>query len=619
MDAHELKLWRHQHPNYTYWCGYELGGCGWKLVDKLYRDRVCHFAHAEGGPVCARTATGETSADHLFVKRGLRRLLDRHDLRGTVETRSQRSGAPGMVDVYLPTVRRRIRFQLSPLDYRSWRAANAALTEDVDDVDWLFGTEGPLTRELLARNGFGLRFRLETVGGERHVHIGAQTRQGSIHWTPLDECELRPDGLWTPATEEFREIRASARRGQPGGFTLQGGVTFIPDLDAPVPDGSPFSGGDRRFLMADVKPSAGPIVRAVLSLPADAEVSRDHAYRASDSARLLVHENGGWALRLNGYIRLNATEAARSGLLGVLPEPTEVAASNSVVRDRAVAAIKPADKQQRAAADQPRQLKSPLKLTQSEAVVRAREILLSAAAAGRTLSWSNVASQLGARYSSMREQDRTAFLVEVDTPLWESKPVLSAILRDSDALLSCLPAVLDGLGVAGAAAVPAEAPVLRQWAEREQERAFALYGKPPRVMPPRLDLRPARTAARLTVREKKVVDALTKRIRQGTVKDPSANRRRPVGSPEERRRVREAITRVERKMVPLSKALPEVKSAREILTRARLWLKYSTPGAELPSIPTVLEQRALGASSASMLAALKSAQSRLEGAKTRDR
>lgn len=31
-----------------YWCGYELGGCGGKLMDRLYHDRICHFAHVVG-------------------------------------------------------------------------------------------------------------------------------------------------------------------------------------------------------------------------------------------------------------------------------------------------------------------------------------------------------------------------------------------------------------------------------------------------------------------------------------------------------------------------------------------------------------------------------------------
>jgi hypothetical protein len=81
--------------------------------------------------------------------------------------------------------------------------------------------------------------------------------------------------------------------------------------------------------------------------------------------------------------------------------------------------------------------------------------MLGAAAQGRALRWSTVASQIGALYLPMPERDRIAFLVEVYTPLWDSKPVLSALLREEDGPLPCLPAVLGQLGVVGAAGVSA--------------------------------------------------------------------------------------------------------------------------------------------------------------------
>lgn len=57
-------------------------------VDRLHHDKVCHFAHVAGGPVYGRAATGESSANHLFIERGLGRLVDRQGQRGEVRTRS---------------------------------------------------------------------------------------------------------------------------------------------------------------------------------------------------------------------------------------------------------------------------------------------------------------------------------------------------------------------------------------------------------------------------------------------------------------------------------------------------------------------------------------------------
>ncbi|MGW3314383.1 hypothetical protein [Streptomyces fungicidicus] len=462
MDAAELDAWRRRHPHYTYWCGYELGGCGGKLMDRLYHDKVCHFAHVSGGPTCGRAATGESSADHLFIKRGLRNLLGKHGQRGTVATRDLGSGPGDAVDLHLPAARRRLRFQLSRLYYRGWRAANLALADDVDEVDWLFGTDGPLTEELLARKGYSLRFRLETVGGERRVHIGTRTHdEPSVHWHPLEDCRITQGGLLTPSTET---VRVSGRCPKPFAFPIDGPVLFALAPEAPVPDDSSFAGEGRRLVAADVKPSGSPIVRAILSLPNDTELPpAKHVYRATDHARLLVREGvGGWVVSLNRFVRLNAHEAARTGLAQALPEPPDTMPTPA-----------------------PR-AKQSVTLTRNRAVVRVRELLTNAAPRGRTMRWSALAAQLGAPLVDMPQNERAAFLVEVDSPLQDNKPVVSILLREDDGgLLRCLPAVLDKLGVKGTGGMSADSSALRAWAERERERTMALCVTPSRETSPR--------------------------------------------------------------------------------------------------------------------------------------
>lgn len=609
MAASELDIWRRRHPNYTYWCGYELGGCGGKLMDRLYHDKVCHFAHVAGGPTCGRAATGESSADHLFIKRGLRNLLSKYGQRGDARTHDLGSGPGGAVDLHLPASRRKLRFQLAPLDYQSWRHAGATLGEDIDDVDWLFGTEGPLTKEVLARNGYSLRFRLETDGGERRVHIGAQARNEPTDWTPLDECELRSDGLWTPAVEK---IRTSPPRPQPTGFPLAGGLVFAFDHEAPVPDGSPFSTDGRRLVMADVKPIGSPVIRTVLSLPADTELpSARHVFRAPDHSRLLVREDGGWAIFIDRYLRLNAMDAARTGLGRISPEPPQVPPPAPVPQGMSAVA-KPLKEQASEAVDQPR--RSPL--SWSKAVVQARELLTASAAQGGTLRWSALASQLGNPYWARSESFRTGFLAEVDSPLRESEPVLSVLLGDEGGHLPYLPAVLERIGVDGAAGVPADSPALRRWTERERERAFAVHAKPPRVMPRRLELRQVNDAPTPAKKPRRVAVVSSGSLQQGGF-DESTIVQAPDSTAEERRKISDAIDRVQREMASLGIGVPTSKRAHRTVDRARLWLKLATLGCAIPSNPSKRQRQTFGASASDLLAELNLAVRELTAAKAK--
>ncbi|MFF4960976.1 hypothetical protein ACFY2Z_28720 [Streptomyces sp. NPDC001222] len=600
MGAAELEVWRRRHPNYTYWCGYELGGCGGRLMDRLYRDKVCHFAHVAGGPTCGRVATGESSADHLFIKRGLRNLLSKYGQRGDVRTHDLGSGPGGAVDLQLAGTRRRLRFQLAPLDYQGWRHASATLGEDIDDVDWLFGTEGPLTKEILARNGYSLRFRLETDGGERRVHIGAQARNEPTDWTPLDECELRSDGLWTPTVEK---IRISPPRPQPAGFPLAGGLVFAFDHKAPVPDDLPFSTDGRRLVMADVKPIGSPIIRAVLSLPADTRLPpARHVFRAPDHSRLLVREDGGWAIRIDRYLQLNAMDAAQTGLGRILPEPQK-APPPAAVPQAGSAVTKSVKAKASGAVDRPQESNEPEALPWGKAVVRAREILTTSAAQRRTLRWSALASQLGNPYWARSESFRIGFLAEVDSPLREGKPVLSALLGDEGGALPCLPAVLEKLGMDGTAGISAGSSTVRRWTERERERAFAAHERPPSVMARRTEPCQVDDTSTPTRKPKRVPVVSSGRARQGGRNEPTRVQA-PNSTAEQRRKVREAIDRVQRKMFVLGSAFPASKQAHQTVRRARVWLELATPGGAVPTNPSKLQRHALRTNAPDLLAEL---------------
>ncbi|MEU5970834.1 hypothetical protein [Streptomyces globisporus] len=377
MDADELDRWRKANPSRSYWCGLQLGGCGGELSDRRYTTKVCHFAHHPSAPVCHRKDNGESSADHLFIKRGLRDLLGKQGQRGTVETRDLGSGPGDAVDLHLPAARRKLRFQLSRLDYQSWRAANLALGDDLDEVDWLFGTDGPLTEELLARNGYSLRFRLETVGGERRIHIGSRTDdEPAVRWVSLEDCRITQAGLLTSRTES---VRASGRRPEPFAFPIEGGAVFALTPEASVPGDSPFAAEGRRLAVADVRPFGSPVVRAVLSLPDDAETPlAQYVYRTVGPARLLVRDGAdGWAVHLDGFVRLDANQAARTGLARELPEQPETKPVPAVRTTRHDSQRPPAPVMAppAAAAGRPGQVRKGVTLTRDQAVVRVRELL----------------------------------------------------------------------------------------------------------------------------------------------------------------------------------------------------------------------------------------------------
>ncbi|MFE5600705.1 hypothetical protein ACFQ8O_16160 [Streptomyces coelicoflavus] len=615
MEASELEAWRRRHPKYTYWCGYELGGCGGKLTDRLYRDKVCHFAHVSGGPTCGRAATGESSADHLFIKRGLRRLLDRHGQRGEVRTRDLGSGPGGAVDLHLPAARGRLRFQLSPLDYRRWRTANLDLGGDVDEVDWFFGADGPLTEEILARNGYTLRFRMETRGGERRVYIGTQTHDGpSVRWDPLEDCRIEQAGLLTPSAGA---TLPPARRTEPFMLPLAGPLVFALDEGAAVPDASPFASEGRRLAMADVRPVGSPIVRAVLSLRDDtAPPSAAHVYRAVDRASMLVREGvDGWAVRLDRFVRLDAHEAARTGLAGVLPAPPEkkpVPAPGTRQPDRPAPGAPPhavpsaAVRKQRPKADA-------VALTRDQAVVRVREILTDAAAEGRTLRWPDLRAQLGKPLQGMSERELVDFLVEVDSPLWDSKAVLSVLLLgDNGGLLSSLPAVLHQLGIGGVQGLSTDSPPLHAWVKQERERGIALYGTSPRLVPRRRPVTaPTRT---LTAQQWRDVGASLRGVQQHKTKQERTTARHATAG--EIRQVRALYDRVERKMSDLGGAYRRTKRTKRLMRLARAWLVLTAPGSELPANRSPEHGQALRTSAAELLAELNAVAAELQAVKT---
>ncbi|MFE0384527.1 hypothetical protein ACFW1F_10640 [Streptomyces bungoensis] len=205
-DADELTRWRRRHPAYTYWCGTQLGGCGNELSDRLYRDKVCHFAHRPHTS-CHRTATGAASADHLFIKDDLAAWAGRNRLKGRATSRDLGSGPGDAVDFRVGAARQHVRFQFSRLTHAEWHRDRQRLSGETATLDWVFGpgaAQPETMEELYDEYGYLLRFRFETHGAVRRIRLRAEDPRRSTDWVPLDACAMTPEGLRVPGAQPRR-------------------------------------------------------------------------------------------------------------------------------------------------------------------------------------------------------------------------------------------------------------------------------------------------------------------------------------------------------------------------------------------------------------------------------
>ncbi|WP_329212653.1 competence protein CoiA family protein [Streptomyces sp. NBC_00683] len=220
-DADELEFWRRRHPRNTYWCGSQLGGCGSELSDRLYRDKVCHFAHRPNTS-CHRTATGASSADHLFIKEDLAGWAGRQKLKGRASLRNLGTGPGDAVDFRVSGGRQHLRFQFSRLSHQEWTGTCSQLAREAASLDWIFGPGSAHHETMEAmydQYGFLLRFRFETLGAARCIRIRAEEPRSSTDWVRLDACAMTPEGLNVPGAVRRRTRARPRPSAAPGGAT----------------------------------------------------------------------------------------------------------------------------------------------------------------------------------------------------------------------------------------------------------------------------------------------------------------------------------------------------------------------------------------------------------------
>ncbi|MEU9875218.1 competence protein CoiA family protein [Streptomyces phaeochromogenes] len=498
-EPYNLDQFRRHFQRKRFWCGTLLGGCGGELMTKRYETKVCHFAHypdhAGTAPVCDRIANGADSADHLFIKRDVIAWLQAQGLRVRVELRNLGTGPGDAVDFWLPSTHQLLRFQLCLQDYRTWYRAERELSTSSEQMDWLFGAEGPISANMVERQGYALRVKCETHGSDRRVLIGVERAGRPVTWSPLDDCRLTSDGLITPVLEELLRDGSVTQRGKgawlrPATFPLRADqIVFAVDAKAPAPKHSPLAAEGRYIITADVKPAGSRIIRAHVSLPGAVPMpTEQYVYRLHGVARLLLtdpdpQDGAQWAVRADGVIQLSGIEAERTGLWrpGVaLPKPVRTTSAAPVPAQRPAAetTVAPSGRANSA------QSASTVPASDPETVARVRKALEDFARRRTPTTWSTLGTVAKLNLVRLSPTERRDLLIAVDRPATPDKPVLSALVRDSGGRpLPDMTTIIRKLGLQP----PADDAALKLWCDREKDRAYHAHGTSSiRMIPARL-------------------------------------------------------------------------------------------------------------------------------------
>ncbi|WP_153812234.1 hypothetical protein [Streptomyces sp. SUK 48] len=471
-EPHNLDEFRRQFGKDDFWCGTLLGGCGERLMTKRYETKVCHFSHfpdRDGSrAACHRTANGVDSADHLFVKAHVTQWLAGQGHAAQAELCSLGHGPGDAVDFVLRATNQRLRFELRPSDYRSWRGTADSLAAKEGHIEWVFGLESAITRDMTARYGYALRVRCETDGNSRRVLIGTVTENRPVAWSPLEQCRMNGDGLITPDLDELRNrglIREGAARHDAvaGSLPLRGAeIVFAIDGEARPDTDSPLVEGGRYLISGFIKPAGHRILKAQLSLPHDTpHPTEQYVYRLAGAVRLLVTEadrpgeNTRWAVRADSLIQLKGLDAERTGLW-----------RPPVALDEPLPAPMPATRPAPAPT-------IPVQSQSSRTATLLRRALEDVAREGATTTWKQLAERVGLDLAHLPDPKRRDLLVEVDKPRDRNRSLLCVLVRaPSGRPLSYLATVLRLLQVPA----PASESALYRWSDEQIRAAHTAYG-----------------------------------------------------------------------------------------------------------------------------------------------
>lgn len=524
-----------------FYCGILLGGCGKKLTAKRYLDKKCHFAHRP--PVhCRRTATGEDSADHLYIGQAVQRWLRRQGHRSIeVSYPDLGSGPGGAAEIRFGPGARLIRVQLARLPLHEWRAARERLTDRHTLVHWAYGPDSGLAHNEVEAMGHAVRFSCRTVAEHRVVYVGVQGSDHQVEWSELDECHLTDQGIVPPG---LAEEPADEGTGDTVMFPLApGSIAFTTAADVPPAADGPA----RRLYTADAQAVGSAPVRARISLPGHCAAPLPHTlYLIEGPARLIPstdagHAGADWLVRAEGVSPLPRRTDARWPSLNPESAPTTEAPSEPSL---ATPSGPPMDS--------------------ASMVAHFRSKLRTAARSRGLVNWETLVRDTGTTPSRITPEERVRLLVTMDYPRTTGKPVLSSLVKLAHEPVGPAPFfkdVLTGIGWEPGLS-PADAEAI--W-KSERETAYALAASQPVTAdsPARI----LRVPAHLTEAERALVAAFRERLEivargQWTVKWKTLLKRQGVQpssvSAEDRVRLLAAVDRPYGRDRPLLSALVEV-------------------------------------------------------------
>ncbi|GAA4937026.1 hypothetical protein GCM10023224_17500 [Streptomonospora halophila] len=208
MDESGALRFRELHQGRKFWCGTWLGGCGGELSGKIYREKVCHFAHHPSSNECTRRYGDADSADHLYASRRVNRWLEGHGLEArSPDYKGDFEDGGTCTRVFLDGVDDLPPICIELTEDLDGYLAGLLRTGEINQLDWLIRNNPPLARELIDRNGYALRIRFKDEDLGRTFDVGTATADGRVRWNGLDECSLTRNGIRTPMLGERKRLR----------------------------------------------------------------------------------------------------------------------------------------------------------------------------------------------------------------------------------------------------------------------------------------------------------------------------------------------------------------------------------------------------------------------------
>lgn len=462
MEAIELEQFLRIHADETYWCGTWLGGCGHRLRPRKYTDRVCHFAHHatadDDTSPCARKSRGVASADHLYIQRDLLAWMTAQHQPATADLPRDADGSVGGQVLFDTSSGERLHVQLSATLDPAGLPADAARL--------LLGPQVPRDLKALTRQGYLHRIECVPDGSSRRPRIGTEHYEGT-EWFELDECQLTPWGLSTPAVERIRRLRTSS--------------TPIDALPRKKPPSAPVSAPTDR--LPTVEASADDRRAAVIAALRDAvenDSSVSQLRHCRDQAEYVTQGRATAdevALMTQAYTALLRLERG----VGAPTPPAGASAPRArraswvartltprLTAPAAPRPIAPAPVPGSGATSQPNG--SSEKLETAAAAVRGA--LRKAAREQTTLSWAQLRQKLGSALPRLHAGDLADLLRLVDRTTPADQPMLSTLLAAAD------PGVIDAFRCAAADVgldLPDHPDALRDVLDADTQRLHDLW------------------------------------------------------------------------------------------------------------------------------------------------